>query len=140
MGGVGHGVAGRGRATTVDPGDALLAIARAGRSRRSRRPPPRAIDLDAIRPTSPRSSTATTLGLDAARPDAVERRRRTGQRTARENVDDLVRRRARFVEYGSLVVAAQRRRRTLEELIERTPADGLVGGRRARVDGRPDAS
>ncbi len=35
-----------------------------------------------------------------------------------------------FVEYGPLVIAAQRRRRTVEDLIARTPADGLVAGRR----------
>jgi acetyl-CoA carboxylase carboxyltransferase component len=67
------------------------------------------------------------VGLDAARPDAVERRRRTGQRTARENVADLLDD-GSFVEYGPMVIAAQRRRRELQDLIERTPADGLVGG------------
>lgn len=77
------------------------------------------------------------LGLDAARPDAVTRRRRTGQRTARENIDDLVDT-GSLVEYGPLVIAAQRRRRPVEELIEKTPADGLVGGV-ATVDGVPTA-
>ena len=67
------------------------------------------------------------VGLDAARPDAVERRRRTGQRTARENVDDLLDA-GSLVEYGPLVIAAQRRRRELQDLIERTPADGMIGG------------
>jgi len=67
------------------------------------------------------------VGLDAARPDAVERRRRTGQRTARENVEDLLDP-GSLVEYGPMVIAAQRRRRELQDLIERTPADGLVGG------------
>jgi acetyl-CoA carboxylase carboxyltransferase component len=67
------------------------------------------------------------VGLDAARPEAVERRRRTGQRTARENIDDLLDPDS-FVEYGPLVIAAQRRRRSVDELIARTPADGLVGG------------
>ncbi len=67
------------------------------------------------------------IGLDAARPDAVARRRRTRQRTARENVDHLLDP-GSFVEYGPLVIAAQRRRRELQDLIERTPADGLVGG------------
>ena len=33
-----------------------------------------------------------------------------------------------FVEYGALAIAAQRQRRSLAELIERTPADGLVAG------------
>jgi acetyl-CoA carboxylase carboxyltransferase component len=65
--------------------------------------------------------------LDEARPDAVARRRATGQRTARENVTDVCDPDS-FVEYGPLVIAAQRRRRTVAELIERTPADGLVAG------------
>ena len=77
------------------------------------------------------------VGLDERRPDAVERRRRTGQRTARENVDDLVDP-GSFVEYGPLVIAAQRRRRSVGDLIARTPADGLVAGV-ATVDGRPTA-
>lgn len=77
------------------------------------------------------------VGLDDARPQAVERRRRTGQRTARENVDDLCDP-GSFVEYGPLVIAAQRRRRDLQDLIERTPADGLVAGV-GTVDGRPTA-
>jgi acetyl-CoA carboxylase carboxyltransferase component len=75
------------------------------------------------------------LGLDAARPDAVERRRRNGLRTARENVDDLVDP-GSLVEYGPLVIAAQRRRRSVEELVEKTPADGLVAGV-GTVEGQP---
>jgi len=75
------------------------------------------------------------VGLDHRRPDAVARRRATGQRTARENVADLVDA-GSFVEYAPLVVAAQRRRRELDELIARTPADGLVGGV-GKVDGNP---
>ena len=65
--------------------------------------------------------------MDAARPEAVARRRKTGQRTARENVEDLCDP-GTFVEYGPLVVAAQRRRRTMEDLIKNTPADGLITG------------
>jgi acetyl-CoA carboxylase carboxyltransferase component len=76
-------------------------------------------------------------GLDANRPEAVERRHGRGQRTARENVDDLVDT-GSFVEYGPLVIAAQRRRREVDDLIARTPADGLVAGVGA-VDGRPTA-
>lgn len=67
------------------------------------------------------------IGLDAARPQAVARRRVTGRRTARENIADLCDP-GTFTEYGALVIAAQRRRRPVEELIERTPADGLVAG------------
>ncbi|MBI3786161.1 MAG: carbamoyl-phosphate synthase large subunit [Deltaproteobacteria bacterium] len=73
--------------------------------------------------------------LDAARPDAVARRRKTQQRTARENIDDLCDP-GSFVEYGALALAAQRQRRTLEDLIERTPADGLVAGV-GRINGDP---
>ena len=67
------------------------------------------------------------IGLDAARPEAVARRRERGRRTARENLADLLDEDT-FVEYGPLLFAAQERRRSREELIERTPADGLVGG------------
>ena len=67
------------------------------------------------------------LGGDDARPDAVERRRARGRRTARENVADLVDD-GSFVEYGPLVVAAQAKRRTHDDLITRTPADGMIGG------------
>jgi acetyl-CoA carboxylase carboxyltransferase component len=66
-------------------------------------------------------------GLDEQRPDAVARRRARGHRTARENISDLVAD-GSFVEYGPLVIAAQRRRRSVEDLIAATPADGLVGG------------
>ncbi len=67
------------------------------------------------------------VGLDQQRPDAVERRRAKGRRTTRENIGDLVDD-GTFVEYGPLVIAAQRRRRELADLIASTPADGLVGG------------
>ena len=75
------------------------------------------------------------VGLDDARPDAVERRRRTAQRTARENLEDLLDV-GSLVEYGPVVIAAQRRRRDLDDLIARTPADGLVGGV-GTVNGHP---
>jgi acetyl-CoA carboxylase carboxyltransferase component len=77
------------------------------------------------------------VGLDAARADVVERRHARGHRTARENVADLVDD-GSFVEYGPLAIAAQRRRRPVDELITRTPADGLVAGI-GTVDGRPTA-
>jgi acetyl/propionyl-CoA carboxylase alpha subunit/acetyl-CoA carboxylase beta subunit len=67
------------------------------------------------------------IGLDEARPEAVEKRRRTGHRTARENIADLCDD-GSFLEYGALVIAAQRRRRAEEYLIANTPADGMVTG------------
>jgi acetyl-CoA carboxylase carboxyltransferase component len=84
-------------------------------------------DPSHVRPDLAEVVERHALGLDARRPDAVARRRKTGQRTARENVDDLVDP-GTFVEYGPLVIAAQRRRRALDDLIQRTPADGLVAG------------
>jgi acetyl-CoA carboxylase carboxyltransferase component len=65
--------------------------------------------------------------LDASRPDAVARRHAAGARTARENVADLCDP-GSFVEYGALAIAAQRSRRSLDDLIAHTPADGMVTG------------
>ncbi|MEY4400735.1 MAG: hypothetical protein RL072_600 [Actinomycetota bacterium] len=64
---------------------------------------------------------------DAARPSAAAKRHERGQRTVRENVADLFDD-GTFVEYGGFAVAAQRKRRTVEDLIDNTPADGLVTG------------
>ena len=75
------------------------------------------------------------LGMDGARPDAVARRHELGRRTARENLDDLVDP-GSFVEYGPLIFAAQEARRSKDELIRRTPADGLVAGV-GEIDRRP---
>ncbi|MGH9195066.1 MAG: carboxyl transferase domain-containing protein, partial [Acidimicrobiia bacterium] len=85
------------------------------------------IDLDAIRQDLSEVLQRQAITKDESRPEAVARRRERGQRTARENIADLCDPDS-FVEYGSLVIAAQRRRRSMEELIERTPADGLVAG------------
>jgi acetyl-CoA carboxylase carboxyltransferase component len=70
---------------------------------------------------------------DEGRPDAVARRRKTNQRTARENIADLVDADS-FLEYGGLAVAAQRNRYSNEELIAKSPADGLITGV-ATIDG-----
>jgi acetyl-CoA carboxylase carboxyltransferase component len=67
------------------------------------------------------------LVLDEARPEAVARRRSRGHRTARENLGDLCDP-GTFAEYGSLAIAAQRDRRSLDDLLRNTPADGLIGG------------
>jgi acetyl/propionyl-CoA carboxylase alpha subunit len=85
------------------------------------------IDLDRIRPDLGEVLDRHVIGLDESRPDAVARRRKTHQRTARENINDLCDP-GTFVEYGPMVIAAQRRRRSLDDLIRRTPADGLVAG------------
>ena len=66
-------------------------------------------------------------GLDSNRPEVVTKRHASGRLTARENVELLVDA-GSLVEYGPVVIAAQRRRRSVEDLINKTPADGLVGG------------
>lgn len=85
------------------------------------------VDLDAIRPDLAESVARHALTLDAARSEAIRRRRKTGGRTVRENIDDLCDP-GSFTEYGALTFAAQRTRRTTEELMQTTPADGLVAG------------
>ena len=64
---------------------------------------------------------------DANRPDAVARRHALGLRTARENLFDLCDE-GSFVEYGALAFAAQQGRRSLDDLLRHTPADGMVTG------------
>ena len=86
-----------------------------------------AVDLDAIRPDLAEVLERHDRTRDAERPAAIARRRAKGQRTIRENVEDLCDA-GTFVEYGPLVVAAQRRRRSLEDLIANTPADGMITG------------
>ncbi len=84
-------------------------------------------DLDLTRPDLAESFTRHGYGLDENRPEAVARRHGRGNRTARENIADLVDGDT-FVEYGPLMVAAQRRRRTIEDLMEKTTGDGMVAG------------
>lgn len=84
-------------------------------------------DLDAERADLTRLRERQERRLDAARPEVVARRHARGQRTARDNLADLLDE-GSLVEYGGLAVAAQRARRTEEELIATTPADGIVTG------------
>ncbi|MFZ2399438.1 MAG: hypothetical protein WAW31_12345, partial [Smithella sp.] len=67
------------------------------------------------------------FGLDENRPDAVAKRQKKNQRTARANVEDLCDA-GSFIEYGALAIAAQRGRRSEEDLISKTPADGMIAG------------
>ena len=68
-----------------------------------------------------------SFGLDKNRPEAVTKRQQKNQRTARANIDDLCDTES-FIEYGALAIAAQRGRRSEEDLISKTPADGLIAG------------
>lgn len=84
-------------------------------------------DPNYIRPDLSEALQRHALGFDKNRPASVEKRRKIGRRTARENLDDLCDSDS-FIEYGPLVIAAQKRRRSLEDLMVNTPADGLIGG------------
>ncbi|HUD52963.1 acyl-CoA carboxylase subunit beta, partial [Parvibaculum sp.] len=101
----------------VEPGDVGAAVASEEE----------AFDLDRIRPDLASVRERHFIGLDEGRPDAVARRRKTNQRTARENIADLCDPDS-FIEYGSLALAAQRRRRPMDELIKMSPADGMIAG------------
>jgi acetyl-CoA carboxylase carboxyltransferase component len=120
---------------TVMPGDRLVVVEVADDGEVAAHALDAMIDLDHVRADLAETIERHDIGLDHRRDGAVARRRATHQRTARENVADLVDA-GTFVEYAPLVVAAQRRRRSIQELIERTPADGLVGGV-GTVDGQP---
>ena len=61
----------------------------------------------------------------------MAKRHAAGGRSARENIADLCDEAidpGNFIEYGALAIAAQTRRRTLDDLIANTPADGMVTG------------
>jgi acetyl-CoA carboxylase carboxyltransferase component len=114
---VGQTVADGAVVASVEPGVVSVAAAAATA----------AVDPAHIRPDLAEAVARHTIGLDNARPDAVAKRRAVQRRTARENVADLVDP-GSFVEYGPIVVAPQRRRRALDDLIAKTPADGMIGG------------
>jgi acetyl/propionyl-CoA carboxylase alpha subunit/acetyl-CoA carboxylase carboxyltransferase component len=126
------------RAVSVSPGDSVfeghaLAFVEAMDITGGSEALEQQVDLDAIRPDLAAVIARHEGTLDARRPSSVDKRRKTGQRTVRENVDDLLDA-GSFIEYGSLVVAARRKRHSLEKLIEQTPADGMVMGL-GRVNG-----
>ncbi|MBA3057270.1 MAG: biotin/lipoyl-binding protein [Gammaproteobacteria bacterium] len=99
------------------------AAAQAGKA-----PPAQAAPGDAAaRPDLQRLLARQAHTLDASRPEAVAKRHALGLRTARENIADLVDADS-FIEYGALAVAAQSRRRSEQDLIQNTPADGMVTG------------
>ena len=84
------------------------------------------IDLDEIRPDLAEVHARHAVTLDEARPDAVAKRRRTGQRTARENIDDLCDP-GSFVEHGQLVLTPGTGL-SREEVVKKFPTDGMVTG------------
>ena len=96
---------------------------KAGKKSKSRG---RRVDQEPMRADLKEVIERHSRGLDERRPEAVARRRKTSQRTVRENIKDLCH--GHFIEYGALAVAAQRQRRTMEDLTSKTPADGVIAG------------
>jgi len=129
---VGAGQAGRIHSIAAKPGmvlnehDAILFIAPEA-IEKTATDEAATVDPDSVRPDLGESIERHALGLDQNRPEAVARRRKTNQRTTRENLEQLLDP-GSFIEYGALAFAAQRRRRTLEDLIKNTPGDGMVTG------------
>ena len=80
-----------------------------------------------IRPDLAEVIRRHAFGLDENRPIVVAKRQQKNQRTARTNVEDLYDSDS-FIEYGALAIAAQRERRSLDDLISKTPTDGLIAG------------
>ncbi|RZK96070.1 MAG: ATP-grasp domain-containing protein [Rhodococcus sp. (in: high G+C Gram-positive bacteria)] len=113
------------RGQTVNAGDPLVVIRRTGSEADGAAD--NATDLDRERADLAEIRQRHEITLDAARPAAIAKRTKLGRRSARANIDDLVDP-GSFVEYGPLVLAAQRSRRSEQDLIENTPADGLVAG------------
>ena len=85
------------------------------------------VDLDYIRPELRALFERRAILLDENRPAAVERRHGKGRRTVRENIEQLIDP-GTWIEYGPLATASQRSTRPQEELIRKTPADGLIAG------------
>ncbi len=85
------------------------------------------IDLDYIRPDLAKLQAREALLKDENRPQAVAKRRKLGLRTARENVAAVLDE-GSFIEYGAFTFAAQRARRSVEDLMVNTPADGMITG------------
>jgi len=85
------------------------------------------IDLDHIRGDLAEALARRAALYDDNRPNAVARRRKTNQRTVRENIADLCDPDS-FIEYGGLALASQRHRRSIDELRRMSPADGMVTG------------
>ncbi len=82
---------------------------------------------DEIRPDLAEMYARRHIMKDEGRPGPVAKRHAIGQRTARENIADLLDPDS-FIEYGSFVLAAQRTRRSYEELLAISPGDGVVAG------------
>jgi acetyl-CoA carboxylase carboxyltransferase component len=116
----------------VDEGDVLLTVEPMAESPDSAQAERAEAAPETISGAGPRADLQKFLDrqaftLDGRRPEDMAKRHALGLRSARENLSDLCDD-GSFIEYGALAIAAQRGRRPLEDLIARTPADGVVTG------------
>ncbi|MCG8492589.1 MAG: hypothetical protein MI743_13295, partial [Sneathiellales bacterium] len=117
---------------TVEEGQVLLALRPAEVSTAKKREEEE-VDLDYIRPDLKALLDKQAAVLDEARPEAVAKRHLKDKSMIRENIALLVDE-GSFSEYGSLNIAAQRGRHSVETLEKISPADGMVVGT-ARING-----
>lgn len=85
------------------------------------------VDLDHIRADLQEVLERHTWGRDESKPEKVARRHAGGHQTARENLAQICDA-GTFLEYGELAIAAQRQRRSLDDLIRNTAGDGMITG------------
>jgi len=111
----------------VGEGDTLLRLGAAAAPRAGASPAAAAEPPGGLRADLQELLDREALLRDDARPEALARRHAAGLRSARENVADLCDA-GSFVEYGGFAYAAQTKRRSVDELIRQTPADGMVAG------------
>ncbi|MFN0146943.1 MAG: carboxyl transferase domain-containing protein [Dehalococcoidia bacterium] len=100
----------------IEPADVAAAVEDAARE----------VDLDYIRPDLKLIHDRHDITLDHARPDAVAKRRKTGQRTARENIADLCDP-GTFMEHGGLVLTPGTGL-PIDEVIRKFSTDGMITG------------
>lgn len=110
----------------VSEGQAIVYI-EPGENSQNEQATERAVDLNHMRPDLAESFERHRLTQDEARPEVIAKRHKRGMLSARENIANICDPDS-FMEYGALTFAAQRKRRSAEELMQSTPADGLVAG------------
>jgi acetyl-CoA carboxylase carboxyltransferase component len=123
-GGAGSSSVSFGAAGTAPAGTAPAGTVPAGTAPAGTAP---AADEDRMRDDLAEVVERHAMTSDERRPEAVQKRHSQGHRSARENLAALCDPES-FVEYGALAIAAQRDRRSIDELVRATPADGLIGG------------
>lgn len=85
------------------------------------------VDPDLIRDDLRAVHDRRVFARDGVRADAMAKRHKRRQQSARENLSQVCDP-GSFIEYGEFAIAAQRQRRTLDDLIRNTTGDGILTG------------